>query len=143
MQLIKKALLLPVNSAGQVLLQDREHYNPPRWGLFGGSIEKEETPIQALIREVKEELNLDLKESDVELLGVFTDIHDYKGERRQVTRYCYTWQTELKESDYTVLEGDAAVYFDFADATSLLNNFSKIDGEIIEAVTQKYSNWVV
>src|ERR1700729_3957987 len=35
--------------------------NPNRLGLFGGGLEGEESPEEAIIREIKEELNFDLK----------------------------------------------------------------------------------
>jgi len=35
--------------------------NPNKIGFFGGGIDRNETPISAAIREIKEELNLDLK----------------------------------------------------------------------------------
>jgi 8-oxo-dGTP diphosphatase len=35
---------------------------PNHWDLFGGHVENGETPEEALIREVKEELGIDLKE---------------------------------------------------------------------------------
>ena len=35
---------------------------PDHWDLIGGHVEEGETPEEALVREVKEELNIDLKE---------------------------------------------------------------------------------
>lgn len=40
---------------------------PEMWGLFGGGIENNETPIQAVIREMKEELGIDLQKKNLEL----------------------------------------------------------------------------
>jgi hypothetical protein len=41
---------------------------PNKWGLFGGKIEDNETPLQAIIREINEELELELKIHEIELM---------------------------------------------------------------------------
>ena len=48
----------------KILLQDRRKISKhgEEWGFFGGHIEKGETPEQALIREIKEELSYNIKE---------------------------------------------------------------------------------
>ena len=53
------------DSAGRFLFQQRD-YKPAiaykgRWSLFGGVVEPEETPRQAIIRELKEEIGVDFK----------------------------------------------------------------------------------
>jgi 8-oxo-dGTP pyrophosphatase MutT (NUDIX family) len=39
--------------------------SPNKWAIFGGGIEKNETPKMAVIREIKEELDFKLKKNDV------------------------------------------------------------------------------
>ena len=57
---------------GKFLFQLRDNKpninNPNKWGLFGGGIKKDESPINAAIRELKEELDLSVKEKDLELV---------------------------------------------------------------------------
>jgi len=48
----------------KILIQHRDNNaptSPNHWGFFGGAIEKNETPEQAVIRETFEELNIKLK----------------------------------------------------------------------------------
>jgi 8-oxo-dGTP diphosphatase len=45
------------------------------WEFPGGKIEKGETSKQAIIREIKEELNLDIK--PIKNLGIFTHKYDF------------------------------------------------------------------
>lgn len=40
-----------------------------KWGIPGGKIEKNETPLQAAIREVKEETGFDISQQHIENLG--------------------------------------------------------------------------
>ena len=57
-----------VNEMGQILLQRRSDRD--EWGLPGGCQELGETFEEAVIREVKEETNLDVKEEDLKLIKV-------------------------------------------------------------------------
>ena len=45
---------------------------------FGGKIEENETPHEALIREIKEELDLEINEEDLILRGVLYDAFNAK-----------------------------------------------------------------
>lgn len=49
----------------RILLQHRAEdtrHNPNLWGFFGGHIEDGETPEEAVVRETKEELSINLKD---------------------------------------------------------------------------------
>ena len=54
-----------VNEKNEVLLQKKTpdyKFAPGVWTFFGGRIEENESPEQALKREIKEEINFDIKE---------------------------------------------------------------------------------
>lgn len=55
------------NKEGKILFQlrDENGRNPNKWGIFGGGIKKGETPTHALIREIKEELGVNISNSDI------------------------------------------------------------------------------
>ncbi len=67
-----KAVIAFYDSEGRLLLQDRHGISGAgeEWGFFGGSIEAGETPAQALAREIKEELGVEV--------GPFEFIATYK-----------------------------------------------------------------
>lgn len=62
------AAAIIVNEKGQVLLQSRADRD--QWGLPGGCQEVGERFQDTIIREVKEETNLDVKEEDLELIDI-------------------------------------------------------------------------
>ena len=62
------AAAIIVNSEGQILLQSRADRD--KWGLPGGCQELGERFQDTVLREAKEETNLDVKEEDLELIDI-------------------------------------------------------------------------
>jgi ADP-ribose pyrophosphatase YjhB (NUDIX family) len=62
------AAAIIVNDKGQILLQSRT--DNERWGLPGGCQELGERFEETVIREVKEETNLEITEENLELIGI-------------------------------------------------------------------------
>ena len=65
MKIRKVSIILFYDNNGNFLLQDRREFDRRKYGeefgFFGGKIEWDETPEQALLREIREELNIELK----------------------------------------------------------------------------------
>ncbi len=61
---------------GRIALQLRDDRmdiaNPNKWSIFGGKIEAGEEPEQAALREMKEELSVDLDPSKLVIMGEYT-----------------------------------------------------------------------
>lgn len=55
---------------GQILLLHRQDNKSQgnKWGIPGGKVEKNETPLQAVIRETKEETGIDISSQTIEAL---------------------------------------------------------------------------
>lgn len=64
------AAIIIENEKGEILLQSRADRD--KWGLPGGCQELGERFEDTIIREVKEETNLDILESDLELIGIIS-----------------------------------------------------------------------
>lgn len=62
------AAAIIVNAKGQILLQSRSDND--KWGLPGGCQELEERFEDTIIREVKEEADLDITEDNLELIAI-------------------------------------------------------------------------
>jgi len=100
----------------KILLQNRRSINNwnSEWGMFGGHIEEGETDHQAIIRETKEELDIDLKEKDVIYLGTV------RAPIGGVYSSVYISPLAVKLEDIKVLEGDGCELFSEAQVDRLL-----------------------
>ena len=104
------AAIILENDKGEFLLYLRDNKPgipfPNHWDLIGGHVEEGETPEQALVREVKEELDIDLKE--------YTFYKRYEcltGDAYENIKYIYTGRINLPIEKVTLLEGVRPQYF--------------------------------
>jgi 8-oxo-dGTP pyrophosphatase MutT (NUDIX family) len=70
------------DSEGKILLQHRDNKKgisaPNKWCIFGGGIEKGEKPSETAMREMKEELCIDLKAEKLKgLKRIFLGLYTY------------------------------------------------------------------
>ena len=59
------AIVVILNEKDELLVLKRPHFvkwAPNQWGLPGGKIEPDETPLQAAVREVREETTLEVED---------------------------------------------------------------------------------
>ncbi len=68
---------------GRYVLQLRDSnpkiFYPDHWGCFGGAMEQGETPVDTILRELDEELGLQLREADCTYFTEFTFDFDFAG----------------------------------------------------------------
>ena len=58
-----------ITCQGKLLLEKRKDCD--LWGLVGGGVKKQETPLQAIAREIKEELGLRIRPEQFKKLAVY------------------------------------------------------------------------
>lgn len=96
-ELIEMAGVVLENDRGELALQLRdtnpEIINPGLWSIFGGHVEAGETPAEAAVREMREELSVELDSQKLVLLGA----HELKGRLFYV--YYYRVTNELDQAD--------------------------------------------
>ncbi len=124
----RKALIVPINSKNQILIQDRRGYKKPDWGYFGGEIEIDEAPIRAVIRESKEELQITVRPEELKYLGISITVWN----ERKIIRYMFLYSTEQKEFD--VLEGKGGYWLTFSEVRERLDDKDRFD-EISARIT--------
>jgi predicted alpha/beta hydrolase family esterase/8-oxo-dGTP pyrophosphatase MutT (NUDIX family) len=123
----RKALIIPINSDKQIFIQDRRGHKKPDWGYFGGEIEEGETPVEAVIRESKEELDVEIKPDELTSLGTSTTA--WNG--RKIIRYIHLYKTEQKT--FNVLEGAGGHWMSFDEARGHFEDKDRFD-EIVQRV---------
>jgi 8-oxo-dGTP diphosphatase len=106
----KIAAIILENDNGEFLLALRDNKPgipfPNHWDLIGGHVEEGETPEEALVREVKEELDIDLKE-----YSFFKIYECLNGDAYENIKYIYTGKINIPIEEVTLLEGERAQYF--------------------------------
>jgi 8-oxo-dGTP diphosphatase len=108
------AAIILENDKGEFLLALRDNKPwipfPNHWDLIGGHVEEGETPEEALIREFKEELDLDLKE-----YSFFRKYECLTGDAYENVKYIYTGKINIPIEEITLLEGERPQYFTRAE----------------------------
>jgi len=132
----KIAAIILENDNGDFLLALRDNKSwipfPNHWDLIGGHVEEGETPEEALVREYKEELGLELKE-----YKFYKEFLCLKGDAFENIKYIYTGKINLPIDEITLYEGQYARYFTKEEipATKFANIIKSI---VIEYITDKY-----
>jgi len=99
------------DAAGKILLQFRDGNAPSEplgWSFFGGIAEGTEMPLAAVIREVKEELDMDLTEGDVRLLAERHWISPNSGQEKTV--FFFEGVSPISWHDISIHEGAGAAF---------------------------------
>lgn len=107
---------------GREILLIRNTYGSGKWNLPGGRIEKGERPVNALVREVKEELDIEVYEPY--FMGVVMSSREYKKD----TVYCFL--CKVTERDF-VIDQDEIVEAQWFTLDELPKNSSSIVQEVI------------
>ena len=101
----------------KILLQLRDNksgvLNPGTWGTFGGGIEDGETPVEAIIREVKEELDINLVAKSLNIISKGTSL---KGRAFFIFKARFPTGQKI-----TLREGQEARWFSIDEALKLSN----------------------
>lgn len=111
----KVAIMIIKNSEDKILLQLRDDkpgiLYPASWGLLGGSVEEGESYLQAIKREINEEIKINIE--PVKELGIFF----HPEENLQV--HVFLGKLNKKAEEIELTEGQEVRFFDIPDISSL------------------------
>lgn len=137
----KIASIILVNKKGELLLLLRDNNPaipfPHHWDLLGGHVEEGETPEEALGREIKEELNLDIRK-DISDLHFFKRVDCFEGDVHLNIKYIYVGRIDKRVSELELNEGERLAFFSPEEARKL--RFANIIGSIVKAYIQSKQN---
>lgn len=107
----------------RILLQDRKGISKfgEEWSFFGGKVEEGETPEEAVVREIKEELDYDLEHH------TYLCRLTHRSSRGQRTEVHYFIKEIEHLDDFTILEGAGMrlVTIDEAKGLKMMFGFRK------------------
>lgn len=98
---------------------------PNHWDLFGGYVEDGESPEQALVREIKEELDIDLK-----VFHKFKSIDCSEGDVHKNVKHVFFAKIEQEPFELILQEGQRLDSFDLKNRADI--KFANILGEIVD-----------
>lgn len=88
-----------MNEKGEILLQKRtpsKRRNPNKWAKTGGQVDSKETPEEAIFREVKEELGIEIPKEQIKVVNI------RKSEKGKRFAYNFLFVVNYKLEDYTL-----------------------------------------
>lgn len=113
MQTLDVASVVFINPEGKLIFQKRDNKpdirNPNMISTWGGACENSETPLQAAIREVHEETNVEISENDFTFFGEYPRPFEIDG--KQVVNYVFLVHN-IDETIVEVYEGQGWVLID-------------------------------
>ncbi len=110
------SLLLLQDKNGRVLMQHRDKdapTNPDLWGLFGGHIRENEEPKIAAIRELNEELGIQITELN------FFKRYDFEYINREVFVYTGRMNIDLEQLKKQQTEGQNIGFFTYEELKNM------------------------
>jgi 8-oxo-dGTP pyrophosphatase MutT (NUDIX family) len=123
----KASILIIINKQWKILLQDRAWISKiwEKWAVFWWGVELWEKFYETLIREIKEELNIDLEDWKNNFRFICSQKFINTARKNKVKCNYYALITDKEEKDFTVLEWAWCKYFSLEEARKNITIWDK------------------
>lgn len=127
----REVAVIIVNKEGKILLEKRaptKKQSPNKWALCAGHIEAGDIPENAIVREMKEEIGVDISIDELEFIKpAVRNIKFNDNLYNRAFQYTYFWITDKKESEFTVQQEELTEvrYFDIEEVKNRVINKDK------------------
>jgi len=133
----KIAAIILENDKRELLLYLRDNKPdipfPDCWDLIGGHVEEGETPEEALIREIKEELDYEIRE-----YSFFRKYYCFEGDAYPNIKFIYSGKIDLPIEKITLYEGVRACFFNVEEIEHI--KFANIiKGIVMDYLDNRYT----
>lgn len=102
----REVAVIIVNEEGKMLLEKRaptKKQSPNKWALCAGHIESGDIPENAIVREMKEEIGVDISINDLEFIKIAKRNVKFNDKLyNRAFQYTYFWRTDKKENEFIV-----------------------------------------
>lgn len=102
----REVAVIIVNEEGKMLLEKRaptKKQSPNKWALCAGHIEAGDIPENAIVREMKEEIGVDVSIDELEFIKpAVRNIKFNDNLYNRAFQYTYFWRTDKKENEFIV-----------------------------------------
>jgi 8-oxo-dGTP diphosphatase len=120
----KYAGVLLISTHGELIAQKRDDIphidNPGKVSAFGGTMEENETPLDAVVRELGEETNLKVESQD---LKPFTDYKAWREMTQETEMIYYYIFKDIEVNNLKIYEGEGYYIVKSPDDPLLTDNF--------------------
>lgn len=107
----KFTLIFVLNGEHVLLGYKKRGFGVGKWNGFGGKVEKDETIVKGAVRELKEESNLDVADSDMKYLGYV----QYERANSPQVDIVYIFTTSNASDDFCETEEMAPKWFKISE----------------------------
>lgn len=124
----REVAVIIINENNEVLLEKRapsKKQSSNKWVLCAGHIEAGDKPENAIIREIKEEIGLDLQIKDLEFLKICKRCRKFNcNQYNNAYMYVYMYKTKRKLSEYIIQKEEVSEvkYFDLIELEKQIKN---------------------
>lgn len=124
----REIVVFVINEKNQLLIQKRspnKKQHPNKWGMLAGHVNSGEEPIKAALRETKEEIGINISESDLKFINtIFIEVKN-----NRYYNYIYLLRTDKRIDEMTMQESEVCelAYIDIEKLKERVkNNYSEL-----------------